>query len=214
MVEYPDNSHLAKDAAAAKDVEGEKKIEKVVVGKVVRQKMPLAQRLREIFIGGDAQSVGRYILMEILVPAAKDTFSDIVSQGVEKMVYGEARSSSRRTGARPGGSTSGSYVNYSRFGSDRARNQDRHQMTSRDRASFNFDRIILDTRDEAQEVLDQMFAIISKYNSVSVADLYDLVGLESKFTDNKWGWTDIKGAGAVRVTNGYLLDLPRPEVIE
>ena len=74
-----------------------------------------------------------------------------------------------------------------------------------------YDDIVLETRGEATEVLDTMYNIISQYDSVSVADLFDAVGISSEFTDEKWGWTDLHGADIRRVHEGYLLDLPRPQ---
>jgi len=41
-----------------------------------------------------------------------------------------------------------------------------------------------------------------------------LVGLAATHTDNKWGWTDLSGAGVSRIRGGYLLDLPEPEPLD
>jgi hypothetical protein len=82
------------------------------------------------------------------------------------------------------------------------------------RRNHDFDEIVLATRAEANEVIDRLFDLISKYEQATVSDLYDLVGLEAKFTDEKWGWRDMRGVQAVRVGGGYLLDLPRPEQLD
>mgnify|MGYP006874877087 FL=1 len=44
---------------------------------------------------------------------------------------------------------------------------------------------------------------------VSVADLYDLVGITGKVTDNNFGWTDLRNASVTRDRDGYLINLPR-----
>ena len=58
-----------------------------------------------------------------------------------------------------------------------------------------------------------MNELIDTYGMVSVADFYDLVGLQCNYTDNKYGWTDIRNASVVRVRdndgNGYLIKLPK-----
>lgn len=74
----------------------------------------------------------------------------------------------------------------------------------------SYDDIIFDNRKEAEEVLDQMTDIINAYGHCSVADLYDLSGVTSKFSDNKVGWIDIKKASVVRSRTGYMLKLPKP----
>ena len=87
-------------------------------------------------------------------------------------------------------------------------------MSRRARASHDFDEIILASRVEAEEVIDRLFDLVSRYESATVADLYEMVGVTGNFTDDKWGWTNIRGAGVTRVRNGFLLDLPRPEPLD
>ena len=41
-------------------------------------------------------------------------------------------------------------------------------------------------------------------------DLYDLVGISGQYTDNKYGWVNIKNAEPVRtIGGGYMLKLPK-----
>ena len=67
---------------------------------------------------------------------------------------------------------------------------------------------------EADEVLTQLFDCVESYASVSVADLYEMVGLEVNFNDHKWGWIDLRGSKVSRTRDGYQLNLPRPEAID
>lgn len=78
----------------------------------------------------------------------------------------------------------------------------------------SYDDIIFDNRKEAEEVLDRMTDIINAYGYCSVADLYDLSGDISKFSDNKVGWIDIKKASVVRSRTGYMLKLPKPVTLK
>jgi hypothetical protein len=190
-----------------------KKVERVVESEVIRRKKPLGKRLTETFVGGDARSVWSFVALDVLVPAAKDMLADAVSQGVERMIFGEARSTSRRTGRRPGES----YIAYNRYASgnrDRRDDPRDRSLSRRARAAHDFDEIILNTRVEADEVIDRLFDLVAKYETATVADLYDLVGIQGSYVDDKWGWSDIRGAGVTRVRNGYLLDLPRPEPLD
>lgn len=209
MDEFPSNSR-ERQRRQNPEPPAQKKVERVVQGEVVRRKKPLGRRIAEVFVGGDAKSVWGYIAFDVLIPAAKDTFADAFSQGIERMLFGEARSYSRRTGRRPGG---GGYVSYDRMSSRDRRDESRH-VSRRARASHDFDEIILPTRVEAEEVIDRLFDLTAKYETATVSDLYDLVGVSGNYTDDKWGWVDLRGAGVTRVRNGYLLDLPRPEPLD
>jgi hypothetical protein len=74
-----------------------------------------------------------------------------------------------------------------------------------------FDEIVISSRQEAEEVLDRMYDLISRYDAATVADLYELTGLEGTHADQKWGWEDLRGSSVGRVRGGgYLLELPEP----
>ena len=54
-----------------------------------------------------------------------------------------------------------------------------------------------------------MDELIDQYGVVSVGDLYDLVGVTGAYTDNNYGWTDLRTASVVRTRDGYMIKLPR-----
>jgi hypothetical protein len=212
-MEYPSNSQKRKQPEPEPKV-----IQQVVTGEVIRKKPSLGKRFKETFIGGDAQSVWMYVAYDILIPAVKDTLSDAVSMGIERMLFGEGRSPSRR------GRASSPYqpgrVNYSSFSrpsstpANRYQKEESRPMSRRARGSHNFDEIVLETRAEAVEVVDRLIDLIDQYNVASVSDLYELLGVTSDFPDEKFGWYDLRAAKVSRTREGYLLDLPRPEVLE
>ena len=80
---------------------------------------------------------------------------------------------------------------------------------SRTRTGYDYDDIILESRGEAEDVLERMDELIATYQVVSVADFYDLVGVSGNYTDNKYGWTDIRNASVIRVRDGYMIKLPK-----
>lgn len=218
MDDYPSNSH--KDEGKLErptkiEKTNKKKVERVVVGDVKRRKKPLGKRVVEVFIGGNANNVWSYVAFDVLIPAAKEMVSEAVSQGIERMLFGD---SSSRRGGRSRGASPG-YVSYNRFSNSTPpwkRDEPRPQpsMSKRGRATHNFDEIILATRVEAEEVIDRLFDLISRYETATVSDLYEMVGVSGDFTDEKWGWTDLRGADVTRIRGGYLLDLPRPEPLD
>lgn len=223
MDEFPPNSYAKRERPdqikPAADVP-EKRVEKVVEGKVIRRKKSLGKRLKEHFLGNDSASVGEYVLDSVLIPALKDMVADATRSGVEHFLFG---SEDRRYGSR--GRTTRSrgsreqrtdYARYSRM-DDRPPfppTDRRPTPNRRTRGSHNFDDIILATRVEGQEVIDRLYFLLEKYEVATVGDLYELLGLTSEYTDDSWGWTELRGATVRHTRDGYLLDLPRPEPLD
>ena len=194
--EYKPNSHKFREKQ--NETLTDKKIEKVVRGKVKTKPKSGMSKITDIFISEDASNVKSYIMMDVLVPAVKKAISDIVRDGIDMILYGESRG--RKS------STTSSYVSYR----DYSRSDDRDRFRdSRTRSGYNHDDIILETRGEAEEVLTRMDELIDTYGVVSVADLYDLIGKSCEYTDNKYGWTNIRNAEPIRVRDGYMLKLPK-----
>lgn len=194
--EYKPNSHKFREGQT--EALTDKKIQKVVRGKVKTKPKSGMSKITDVFISEDAANVKSYIVMDVLVPAVKKAISDIVRDGIDMILYGESRG--RRS------STSSSYVSYR----DYSRSDDRDRFRdSRTRSGYNHDDIILETRGEAEEVLTRMDELIDTYGVVSVADLYDLIGKSCEYTDNKYGWTNIRNAEPIRVRDGYMLKLPK-----
>lgn len=197
-MDYPSNNHKKKQVP-------EKKVVKVTSGKVVKQKKTLGKKIAETFLGDDIESVSTYIIHDVIIPAAKNMISDTVSNGIEMLLFGQPKGSRTR---RDRGK---SYVSYSNYYNDRPAAR---QMSHQNRARHNFDDIILESRGEAEEVLSHLVDLTEDYGMASVADLYDLVGVTSNFTDNKYGWDNLASGRVVPVRGGYLLELPRPIVLD
>lgn len=198
MEEYKSNSHKSKENQK-NIVATEKKVEKVISGSVRSKKKNGIQKFADNFIAEDINNVKSYIFMDVLVPAIKKAFSDVVTNGIDMILYGETGGRKRNT---PGSKVS--YRSYYDKPNERERS---HLRTSNGRS---YDDIVLDNRGEAEGVLSKMEELMDVYGVVSVADLYDLVGIDGDYTDNKYGWTDIRSASIVRTRDGgYLIKLPR-----
>ena len=182
----------------------DKNIERVTSSDPIRRKKSLWRKFRDTFFGGDARSAGQFVIYSVLIPAAKDMIIEAGREGVEKLVRGD--SYRRRNAPRSGPM---GYVNYSRQSMRMETGPDQPRtMSQRARARHEFDEIILSTRAEAGEVIERLWDIVGRYDSATVADLYELVGVRGSHVDQKWGWTDMRGAGVTRVKDGYLLELP------
>mgnify|MGYP000009259717 FL=1 len=202
-IECKPNSHKAKQEAATK--KGTPKVKKVVSGTVKTKKKKGVSKLKEALIADSAKDVGSHAFLDVLIPAMKKAFSDIVKDGVDMILYGETRG--RKS------SSNASYVSYRTYSDrDRDRRDDRRSSNS----IFNLDDIILESRADADDVLDAMSDLIETYESVSVADLYDLIGIDvsGRYTYNDYGWTSLRNAEIVEVHEGYWIKLPRPRPIK
>ena len=193
MEDYKPNSHRSKKEQNLP----EKKIEPVVKGKVTTKKNNV-RKLTNTFVTEDIQNVKSYVLMDVLVPAIKKAISDIVTNGIDMLLYGETGRSRRKTNA--------SVVSYRNYYDSR---REERYSSSRTRTGYSYDDVVLETRGEAEDVLSRMDELIDTYGVVSVADLYDLVGISCNYTDNKYGWTNLRNAEPVRVRDGYMLKLPK-----
>lgn len=208
MTEFPSNS---KNSQPPKPATPEKVVEQVVTGEAASRKKPLGRRLREVFIGGDTKSVVSYVITDVLVPQAKDMLSEAVSSGFERLIYGDASRPNRRYGGRP--PTGPGPTNYTRYGMrgnnpiGRQGQEDRRPTASV--RMQDIDDILLATRVEAETVVDRMYDLLRDYETVSVADLYSLIGWTPQYTHQKWGWTDLQGTDVRRVRDGYILILPK-----
>ena len=68
--------------------------------------------------------------------------------------------------------------------------------------------IFFDSRETAEKVLELSKEIINEYGFVTIADMYDLAGLNTTYTEQNYGWVDLKEAKIIRVRPGYKLVLP------
>lgn len=202
--EYPSNSEKSKNIEV--DPIREKKVDQIVKSPVIRQKKSLGQKFSETFLGDDTRSVGDYILHDVLIPAAKATLSEMVGGGIEMLLFGERRSRGSSTIYRD---RDRSYVPYNKL----SRSRDDREPIRINRSRSDLDDIIIESRGEAEEVLDNLVELIKEYNVVSVADYYDMLGVEANFTDNKYGWTNLRDATVERGRRGYYIRLPRPREI-
>lgn len=202
LEQYKPNSNKYKEEQAANAKKDEKRVEKVVTGKVITKKEGFFTRMFKGFISEDAKDVKSYVFGDVLIPAIKKAISDIVTDGIDIILYGESRGKRGRSTA-----DRVSYRNY----------YDRSDSYRRPAPSYNdysYDNIILETRGEAEEVLARMDELMDTYGLVRVADLKDLVGITGTYTDNKYGWTNIRSAEVVRVRDGFTIKMPRAVVID
>lgn len=175
---------------------------------VVSTKKPFGQRLKDTFIGEDVQDIKQYILMDVIIPGVKRT----ILSTLRMMFFGEPeddhyyeKDSTRRTNYRAMYKGS-SYNSRSTSRRERDRQYDDEKVDYRN--------IVLRSRKDAENIIDEMRERIRRYGSVSVADLFDLINVTGKYTDNNWGWTNERDIGIRQTNSGFLLDVREAEYLE
>lgn len=204
-MDYNPNSNrfLTKDKPTEEENLGKKKVDKVVSGSVKTKKKSSLSKFADTFIEEDKDTVVGYLLSEVLIPSFKKMVSDTIKTGIDKMLYGDAEVSRSNSPA--------SKISYSKYYNDKSsysKSSSTAPVTNR-RDTYEYNNIVLETRGDAEAVLMGMDDIIAKYEIVSVADLYDLVGIAGSYTDYKYGWTDIRSARIERVRDGYVIRMPK-----
>ena len=204
MENYKPNSNRYKKEQDEKGTEKRVK-EPVVTGKVATKKPNAFRKFTDEIISEDAKNVKSYVLGEVLIPAIKKAISDIVTDGIDMILYGESRRGTKRSRA--------DHVSYKNYYDDRGSRSSRDtRPLTVDR--YSYDDIVLASRGEAEDVLDRMYELLDTYGLVRVADLYDLVGITGNYTDNKYGWMSLHNADIVRVRDGYMIKMPRAVPID
>ena len=154
--EFPPNSHSQRDERRPRQAEkpSEKKdVARVTTGKVIQRKKPLRKRFAEAFTGDDHTSVIEYVFLEVLVDGVKDLVADVATTTIERALYpGEPGGGHRRRHGSRGG-----YTSYNRMSTSRRDPRDDRRSPRRERGRDSSDpgEWILDSRVEANEVLDR-----------------------------------------------------------
>ena len=210
--EFPSNSKMTVSKRQVIDVEPKEnpeliksKTRRVVKGRAKIRKKSAGSNFIKSFLGEDVSSVGAYIVHEVLIPAAKDTLREVVSGGIERLLFGEGGSKPHRRD-RDSGRTVVSYGQYYKDDSRRTAPRSKRTYSGRTRP---VEEVIIENRGEANDALEALQDMLEEYRVVSVADMYEIVGYDGgDWSDSKWGWDDLRDARIVRVRDGYLLELP------
>lgn len=198
MEEFKGNSFNEKEKSKPE----KKPLSKVVKTDIV-QKKSLGRKIAETFVQDDKESIGEYLLLDILVPSVKDCVSDLVCNAINMILYGDTR----------GRGGSGQKTNYSGVSkskiSYRGETNERVAYSHNARAGYDFSDIVMRSRADAVNVLNALKERIDEYDVATVADFYDLVDISSVFTDNNYGWYTLDNAYINQVRGGYIIVFPK-----
>lgn len=202
MDELQGNSFVSREK---KDDESENKSIQPVTTNVTVKKPK--NKFISKFFAEDAKTVGGHVLNIVVIPSLQKLFSDVVKGAVDWLIYG-----SKGTQPKPGVSN----VSYSRYYTSNTQPQQSYganPMLNRSNI-FTMQEVMFNDRADAEEVLLRMTELVDKYGMVSVADFYELVGQRFAFTDQKYGWRDLRGVEIIRGISGFYIRFPKVIALE
>jgi len=188
-------------------IEAPKTVKRSIAGRAVRKKRTLTESIAQTFVGDDSRNVGLYILNDVLIPAAKSLIQEMVTSGIEMMLFGETSGRGRgRDKDRK------NVISYGSFYKDRDRDDRRPVRTATARGDkFNLDEIYFRHGDEADQVLRDLCDLLEEYQEVTVSDFFDLAGIDgATWAHTKYGWDDLRRARCTHTRNGYAIIFPDP----
>lgn len=182
------------------DKPDDKKVDAIVQGK--KKKRSSMTKFTDVFVEEDIATVKESILKDVIIPGAKEIIANTVTDTINMILFGgDARASGRSK------SRSGNFVHYESMN----RNNTISKSNKRRRTGYAYDDVVLESRGEAEEVIDNLYELLDVYGVVSIADLYDLAGLETRHTDNNYGWDDLTGTHITRLgRDEYMVKMPKP----
>lgn len=200
-VSLPGNTDKAKEGASP---------EKKVIAKAKVQKKSAIKEALRTFFAQDLPEIAEHLVIDVAIPAAKNAITDMVTQGIQQLLYGEVNPRRRQ---------SSGYTSYS--GSSRAYRgtgyYESRRLESREprqKKPTNVEDLVFDTRGEAVDVIEFIAEQIEEYGQVSVADLMSSVGIQPRYTDERWGWTTTDAFEIRQIREGWLVSADRPEPIK
>lgn len=178
----------------------------------------------DLFFERDLRSVVIDTIRDIIVPAIKDTFVNSVNNAANMLVgggYSRSRPDDVRRNGREPGSRYHSGLRHEPGATQLSSPKEDEPDTSA-RMSKSMDRIWVETKSIADDIVNSILEHFAEYDILTVADLISFADIrENNWTRNDWGWLDINGDN-IRVVyvpdnrRGYQweIQLPRPHRVD
>jgi hypothetical protein len=200
-MDYPTNSHRFKEEKAIAPTEERRKVEQLVTGVEKTKKKSEFGKLVNLFISEDAPKIRSWLIHDVAMPAFKKAL-----MGSIDMLFNGGHSS----GYTPDYSSKPK-VRYSQYSEEPSYRKATGTVVAKNNVEYND--IEYPNRGAAERVLATMRDIHAEFQSVTLAELYEMSGLDHPYTYTKYGWTSLRDAKVVRRGDGYFIDLPPAELV-
>lgn len=197
---YSANSNKAKRAETTV-----RTVNQVTTTSAKLKKKSVGSKFRESFTGDDAKTVGQYLLFDVIVPSIKDLLFSMIVEGGKRALFGGGAGPKTKN---PITSNNTSYSQMFSGGGSSLLSSGNTTIT-KPRATFDYKEVVVESRPEAEAVVDALQKVIDEYGNATVADLYACVGVSPDHTAIKWGWISLEGMEIHPMQQGYLIRMPQ-----
>lgn len=206
----------------SEEIKKESKTEAVVSSKsIVSTKKSLGKKFADTFITEDLHDIADYAIKDIAIPGIKNAILSMIKIAF----FGDysdpiGHSNSGKTdyaGRYSYGSRRRSLSESDRNADSRIRSENRDSRYNdcyRSVDKVDPRNIVLNNRQDADRVVDELNIRIKRNGMATVADLLDLIGIPGKYTDNNYGWVDERDIRVRRISSGWLIDVSEPRYLD
>lgn len=202
MITPPNNSFKHKENVKEKVREEPRVLDPDAVRE---NKKSLGRKFADTFLSEDSHSVTSYIFSDVIVPKLIDLMAGTIKQATDMFFYGRNGGGGSKSTSKQRVYTSASY-------------QDFWYGDQRDSGSYSRQPsdITFSSWDTANDVLEEMKAVVEQGGYISIIEYYDIIEQITRFrpssswVDDTYGWTDLTHVKPIIVRGGrYILSLPR-----
>ena len=167
--------------------------------KVVQTVSEPATVVKKSGLANDLRNISSYLFSDVLLPILKDGITQVFTNGLEMMLYGDEA---------PRRSRVQSYGRAPRR--DYARQAPSRRTYRSTREHLEPEAIYYASISDAKLVLGEMQSIVAEHGVCTVGDMYTLSGVKASPIQHSYGWDDLSGARTVYDINGYYIDIDLP----
>ena len=179
---------------------------KLNLPKPVAVKETVGDKFKKAFIQEDIQTAAKSVFFEMIIPKVKNLISDMIIGTIEHIFYGGTSSVTNKT----------NNLKYNNISYQQNKPTVITYASSRidDITSLLDDKLYYRTKEDAENVINEMRLCLEQGQNVTVAQVLDSIGIVPEYTYNYYGWTNLKDARTVYSRGGWKVILPTPVSIK
>lgn len=182
------------------------------------RKQPLWKRMSGVIINEDANTIGSYVIDNVVVPTFKRLMYEVI-EGAANILFNDGRGKRRTRTPSPRSDSTYEYRSYSSYYDDRSLPSISTNTTKNYRGKINIYDLVFDSCEDAEEMRDDLYELMRERKRqglpVMVQDFYDNLKDDARATlgptpaiATKYGWESFDNIQIRHCREGWFLDLP------